>query len=447
MALRSWSAVWQAPRVASVASGAVVTLGLLLVGCTSLPRENPPVAAPCPSGVPTDAKCWRGQDSTGAHYLMAMPAKWSGVLVVHAHGGPALGEPKASRADEDLKRWAITVSQGHAWAGSVFGQGGFAVTSAAQDTERVRRIFVDHVAQPKRTLLHGQSWGGMVASRAAEMYPASWEGILLTSGVVAGPVSYDFRLDLRAIYQHLCGNHPLPTEAPYPLSIGLPANSTLTSAELSARAHTCLGLKTPAAQRSPDQARKHNTIVDVLKMPEHAVLAHLNWGTFTLRDVVMKNGGTSPFGNDTVRYAGSDDDAHLNAAVPRFKADPVAAARFAADADHSGRFKAPVISGHGIHDSTVFVESQDTLRQRMQAAGRGASLVQTFVESSEHSYWGDAMYPPLFDALLAWIDKGQKPTPESIAKRCAAQNLADAKACKFNVGYTPKPLASKIAPR
>ena len=68
-------------------------------------------------------------------------------MVVHAHGGPSYGPPKTSRNDEDIKRWAITVKEGHAWAGSVFRQGGFAVTTAAEDTERVRRIFVDHVAK------------------------------------------------------------------------------------------------------------------------------------------------------------------------------------------------------------------------------------------------------------------------------------------------------------
>jgi pimeloyl-ACP methyl ester carboxylesterase len=150
------------------------------------------VAQACPAGVPEGARCLRGQDSAKSHYLIVTPATWSGVLVVHAHGGPSLGEPKTTRADEDIKRWAITVQQGHAWAGSVFRQGGFAVTTAAEDTERVRRIFIDHVAKPRVTLLHGQSWGGMVATRAAEMYPKSWAGVLLTSGVVAGPATYDF---------------------------------------------------------------------------------------------------------------------------------------------------------------------------------------------------------------------------------------------------------------
>jgi pimeloyl-ACP methyl ester carboxylesterase len=444
MKVRYWFKTWLVKGFARWACGAI---GVLLIGCTTLPNETPPSAATCPSGVPQDVRCLRGQDSAGAHYLIAVPAKWSGVLVVHAHGGPVLGEPKASRADEDIKRWAITLAQGHAWAGSVFHQGGFAVTTAAQDTERVRRIFVDHVGKPKRTLLHGQSWGAMVATRAAEMYPKSWEGILLTSGVVAGPVIYDFRLDLRAIYQHLCANHPRATEVQYPLSSGLPADSTLTAADLTARAEECLGLKKSAALRSPEQARKLKMIVDVLKIPEHSVQGHLNWGTFSLRDVVMKNGGSSPFGNEGVRYVGSVDDTSLNAAVPRFKADPKAVERFAADVDHGGRFSVPVVSAHGIYDSTVFVEGQDTLRQRMVAAGRGDNLVQTFVDSTEHSYWGDAMYPPLFDALLAWVEKGEKPSPNSIAQRCAALNPANDKACRFVVDFIPQPISSRIAVR
>lgn len=420
---------------------------LLLSGCASTPKEASPAQVACPVGVPAGTQCWRGQDSAGSHYLLAKPAQWSGVLVVHAHGGPALGEPKASRAEEDIKRWSITLTEGHAWAGSVFRQGGFAVTTAAQDTERVRRIFVDHVAKPQRTLLHGQSWGAMVATRSAELYPQSWEGILLTSGVVAGPTTYDFRLDLRAIYQHLCQNHPRPDEPQYPLSLGLPAGNPMTSAELTTRVNDCLGLRKPAAQRSTEQVQKIKTIVDVLKIPENSIAGHLNWGTFTLRDVVNKNGGASPFGNDQVKYIGSGDDTALNAAVLRFKADPQASARFDADVNHHGRFKVPVLTAHGISDSTVFVEGNDTLRQRMDAAGNGTRLVQTFVNSSEHSYLGEAIYPPLFEALLAWVNQGTKPTPAGIAQRCLALRPAQAAECRFQTDFTPRPLATRIAPR
>ena len=432
------------PRIPLTLMGATL---LFLAGCAAVPTA-PPEAAPvkqaCPDGVPAGASCLRGQDSATAHYLIVMPAKWSGVLVVHAHGGPTLGEPKATRADEDIKRWAVTVSEGHAWASSVFRQGGFAVTTAAEDTERVRRIFVAHVAKPRVTLLHGQSWGGMVATRAAELYPKSWNGILLTSGVVAGPATYDFRLDLRAIYQHLCGNLPLATEPAYSLAIGLPADSKLTNADIASRADDCLGVRKLAAQRTPQQAQKLKTIVDVLKIPESSVVSHLTWGTFNLRDVVAKNGGISPFGNERVRYVGSADDAALNAAVQRFKPDPAAVARFAADVDHAGRFAVPVVSAHGIGDATVFVEGSETLRQRIAAAGNGQRLVQNFVDSAEHSYWGDAYYPPLFNALLNWVEKGQKPTPASIAASCLQQPAATAKNCRFLPDYVNKPLSSRV---
>ena len=387
-------------RTAAVGLSLSIACAVFLTGCVSAPKEAPPAQQACPEGVPAGTLCWRGQDSAGSHYLLAKPAQWSGVLVLQAHGGPAWGEPKADRADADIKRWAITLTEGHAWAGSVFRQGGFAVTTAAEDTERVRRIFVDHVAKPQRTLLHGQSWGGMVATRAAELYPQSWEGILLTSGVVAGPATYDFRLDLRAIYQHLCQNHPRPDEPQYPLSLGLPVDSKLTSAELATRVNDCLGVRKPAGQRSPEQVKKIKTIVDVLKIPESAIVGHLNWGTFTLRDVVSKSGGASPFGNDTVQYSGSANDKALNAAVLRFKADPQASARFDADVNHHGQFRVPVLTTHGLRDSTVFVEGQDSLRMRMASAGNGTHLVQTYVDSAEHSYLGEAIYPPLFEALL-----------------------------------------------
>jgi pimeloyl-ACP methyl ester carboxylesterase len=422
---------------------------IALTACVNTPLsiEAAPTKQACPEGVPAGATCLRGQDSATAHYLIVMPAKWTGVLVVHAHGGPSYGPPQTTRADEDIKRWAITVREGHAWAGSVFRQGGFAVTTAAEDTERVRRIFIEHVAKPRTTLLHGQSWGAMVATRAAEMFPKSWDGILLTSGVVAGPTTYDFRLDIRALYQHLCNNHPRPTEPAYPLSIGLPADSKMTNADLAQRANECLGTGTPAAKRTPEQAQRLKTIVDVLKMPEASVLGHLNWGTFALQDVVSKNGGTSPFGNAGVRYVGSADDVNLNAAISRFTADPKAVAKFSADVNHEGRFAVPVISSHAINDSTVFVEGQDVLRQKMKTAGKDRQLVQTYVDSREHSYWGDAHYPPLFNALLQWVEKGQKPSPSDIDQQCKQLSSAKPADCRFLPNYAVKPIASRIYPR
>ena len=72
-----------------------------LAGCATPPDPLPasteiaPLAAECPQGLPDGARCLRGTDSAGSHYLIAIPAVWNRTLVLHAHGGPLLGAPSA----------------------------------------------------------------------------------------------------------------------------------------------------------------------------------------------------------------------------------------------------------------------------------------------------------------------------------------------------------------
>ncbi len=112
--------------------------------------ETAPKSTACPAEIPAGISCWAGQDSKGAYYLIAKPAQWNGTLVLHAHGGPDLAAPTADRAAEDLVRWSIMVRAGYAWAGSTYRQGGVEVRAAAEDTERLRGIFRQHVAKPQR---------------------------------------------------------------------------------------------------------------------------------------------------------------------------------------------------------------------------------------------------------------------------------------------------------
>lgn len=425
--------------------------GLTSVAQAAWPAEQAPQPTACPAEVPVDARCLGGQDSAGAFYLVALPKDWNGVLVMHAHGGPALGAPTAKRVADDLTRWAITVKAGYAWAGSSFAQGGVAVRAAATDTERLRRIFVQHVAQPRRTILHGQSWGASVAAKGAEMFTAGkpYDAVLLSSGVLGGGTrSYDFRLDLRVLYQALCHNHPRADEADYPLWQGLPADSTMKQADLAKRTQACLGLGLPAAQRSPEQAAKLKTLLTVLKLPESSLQGHLNWATFHFRDIAQhRTGGRNVFGNMGAVYQGSADDAALNAAVKRYAADPQAVADFGADTDPNGHIPVPVLTVHATHDPTAFVELENRFHQTMQAAGTADHLVQTFTDFDTHSYFSDAVYPALLAALMDWVDKGQKPTPASVAQRCASLEAHYGAACRFQTDYQPASLDTRITPR
>jgi len=437
-------------------SAAVLALGL--AGCGSAPIQTPPIsteAAPaaqaCPDTVPGDARCWFGQDSLGAHYVIVMTKAWNGTLMLHAHGGPTLGPVKPDRALADLKRWAVWVRGGYAFAASTYRQGGVEVRAAAEDTERLRRLFVQHVAKPRFTVLHGQSWGGNVAAKGAETFTKGrpYDAVLLTSGVLAGgSKAYDFRIDLRVVYQVLCGNHPSPQDGPYPVWMGLPADSTLTRAQLAARAKDCLGVGLKPAERSPEQAKKLATIARVIRIPEASVLVHLNWATFHFQDIVQhRTGGRNPFTTAGVRYTGSDDDAALNAAVARFSADPAARAHMVADTDMTGQVPVPVLTVHAIGDPTAFVEMEAAYAETMKAGGSGDRLVQVFADYDVHSYLADPIYLAAAEQLIAWGRGGAKPTPQTVADRCAAVAGPAAAECRIRPDYRPAPLSARVPAR
>lgn len=409
-----------------------------------------PQAAPCPEGVAADAHCYNGRDAEGALYWIAMPADWNKVLVVHAHGGPEVGAPSLARSAEDLQRWAVMVKAGYAWAGSSYRRGGYGVTMAAEDTERLRQLFIERFGKPRRTVLHGQSYGAGVAAKAAELYgPPAYDGVLLTSGVLGGGNNaYDFRLDLRVVYQQVCHNHPKPDEPAYPLWQGLPLDSKLTRAELAERVKECTGVGLPAAQRSPEQAARLHAILSVVHIPERSLLGHLQWGTWLFQDLTQKRlGNRNPFGNAKVVYSGSGDDAALNKQVLRYAADPQAVAALAADSRPTGRLKLPVLTLHAIHDPTAFVELESAYREIVEAAGASSWLVQTFSDEADHSYLGDSEYPALLTALLRWVDDGERPTPEGVAKLCTANEARFGGGCKFRPEYRPAPLSSRVPVR
>jgi pimeloyl-ACP methyl ester carboxylesterase len=435
--------------------------GLLAFGCafagswagaqadapTATPAAKP--TATCPASVPAETLCFSGKDSAGASYWIAKPATWNGVLVLHAHGGPELGEPRAERSAEDLKRWVVMLKAGYAWAGSTYRQGGVAVHAAAEDTERLRTIFTERVGKPRLTILHGQSWGASVAAVGAQMFPKSYDGVLLTSGVLGGGTqSYNFRLDLRVVYQALCGNHPLPNEPSYPLWHGLPLDAKLTHGELARRVDQCTGLRFKPGQRSAEQQQKLDTLLKVVRIPERSLIGHLNWATWHFQDVAFKRaGGRNVFGNLNARYSGSPDDAALNAMVQRYAADPQAVAQFAADTDPGGRIGVPVLTVHAIDDPVAFVELESTFRETMHKAGSAEHLVQTFTDDHEHTYLSDPQYAAAMQALLGWVERGEKPTPQSVAERCTALEAAFGPGCRFVPDYRSAPLSQRVAPR
>jgi hypothetical protein len=441
-------------RISLTLAGVAALLATALAGPVPASAAGGPAPADCPAELAAEATCYRGQDANGAFYAMAVPHDWNGSLVVHAHGGPDLGDTSdPERSIGDLERWSVMVREGYAWAGSSYRRGGYGTRMAAADTENVRRLFVGRFGTPRRTYVHGQSWGGNVAAKVAEIYGAGprspYDGALLTSGVLGGGSrGYDYRVDLRVVYQYYCRNHPRPTEPQYPLWMGLRADSTMTATGLRARLQECTGYTSPPQERTSLQQRNLDDILAVTKLPERTLESHLRFATFTFRDIVVKRlGGRNPFGNATVRYTGSHDDAALNAGVERFTADPAARRDLSFDSDVTGAVSIPVLTVHAIDDPTAFVEHEAAYRASLEGAHRERNLVQNFTGESEHSELSSSEYAAAVDALASWVRTGRKPTPAAVAASCPAFDAAYGTGCFFEPGYVPRPYASRVYPR
>lgn len=437
---------------------AVASLVLCLVvpaGAIHAPAAADPQlpVGECPSSLPEATVCYSGQLESGAYYWIAVPEDWNGSLVVHAHGGPDLGAATPERSYDDLDRWSVMVSEGYAWAGSSYRRGGYGTQMAATDTEQVRRLFVDTFGKPETTLLHGQSWGGDVAAKTLELYgqrrAGRYDGALLTNGVLAGGTrGYDYRLDLRVVYQYYCRNHPRPSEPQYPLWQGLRPESTMTSAGLRARAQECTGYQSAPEDRTAEQRANLANILAVVRIPERTFYSHLSFATFTFRDIVHERlGDRNPFTNVGVAYRGSDDDRALNRGALRYRADGEARRDLSFDSDLTGEISVPVLTMHAIDDPTAFVEHESAYRASVTEAGNGDHLVQSFTREAEHSALSNAEYATVIDALQSWVAEGRRPSAASLAAGCPAYDESYGQGCFFDPAYRPQSYFVRVYPR
>ncbi|MCD8477836.1 MAG: hypothetical protein LRY68_08020 [Sulfurospirillum sp.] len=83
--------------------------------------------------------------------------------------------------------------------------------------------------------------------------------------------------------------------------------------DLTQRVNECLGLDKPESERTAKQKDNLKTIVNVIKIPEKNIQAHLTWATNHFQDIVWNRlDGRNPFGNENVKYVGSSNDDALN---------------------------------------------------------------------------------------------------------------------------------------
>jgi hypothetical protein len=414
-----------------------------------------PDTMPCPESITTIATCYMAKLETGAYVTAAMPTNWNGDLVVFAHGGPSLLPPTANSSKSDLDKYAYAVRRGYAWVASTYRRAGYGVAMAVADSDDARKFFIARLGKPRRTVLHGASYGGLVGAKLVETIAKNpdgslnFDGAFLNSGAVTGAtLNYQHRADARVVFQYYCRNMPRADETAYPLWNGVAPDSRMTLKDLDTIVDECTGAGHPAAARSEQQKQNLANILGVMGYPENLLVRHMQAGTLLFRDIVKNTtGGRNPFSNVGVHYKGSSDDDALNRDVVRFEADPAAAAALKADGDPTGVLPVPVVSIHSINDPQVVVEGQSAYLDIVRAAGSASRLVQAFTDERGHTAQSAPELAAALDALMQWIDKGAKPTAQSIAAGCEQMRGSLDGPCRYRPEYAPKPYATRYYTR
>jgi GNAT superfamily N-acetyltransferase len=425
------------------------------VGSQEAPKAALPAATACPPAVAEIATCYSERLGSGAYLLAAMPKAWNGNLIVFGHGGPAVVPPTATGSQGDLAKYAFAVKSGYAWIASSYRREGYGVQMAAEDSDQARRFFIERIAKPAHTIYHGASYGGLVGAKLIEAYArnadgsANYDGALFNSGFVVGaPVGHQFRADLRAVYQYYCKNLPGPDEPQYPIWSGVPAQSKMTLKDLETAVDACTGVAHGAAERSETQKQNLANILGVMRFPERMLVRHMQAATFLFREIAERvTHGASAFSNVDVHYSGSGNDAALNRDVARFAADPAAVAALKADGEPTGSLPVPVVSIHSINDPQVVVEVQSAYRDAVNRAGSGDRLVQAFTDENEHTGQSAPELVAALDALMLWIEKGVRPTPQTIAASCEHRRGTFDGKCSYHPEFSPKPYGTRYYSR
>jgi hypothetical protein len=182
--------------------------------------------------------------------------------------------------------------------------------------------------------------------------------------------------------------------------------------------------------------------------PEALLVRHLQAATLTFRDVVERiTGGRNPFTNVGVRYKGSHDDAALNSGVARFAADPGAVAALNADGRPTGVLPIPVVTIHSINDPQVVIEVESAYRETVTAAGSSDRLVQAYTDERGHVLQSPSEVTAALDSLMRWIEKGAKPSAQSIAAMCDQVKTTLDGPCRYHPEYSPKSYTTRYYPR
>ncbi len=351
----------------------------------------------------------------GVIFVLRLPQTWNKKGVIWTHGY-VLSNGSTPTGFSELPGSSDTLlTQGFAYTASAYAKGGYAIQSAIQESAKLREL-LSRLNGFETAYIYGASMGGNVGMGLLEKTPQAYSGALLVCGVVSGwERQMEYLSDFRVVYDYYTKSLGSPIALPG--SDDIFRLNTLPSAK-----NIQDSVNTLFARNSLNDITAQNALAQITQVTgapmdpiSHVtMLTLLSSGTQDYLDTAGGNG----YSNIGKTYAGSSDNAALNAGVARFQAMPAATAYLKANYTPTGRFSAKVLTLHNPIEPLVPFRAQTQLKEIVAAAGNTENLVQQIVnarpfsletQTPKHCDFTSTQLLYAWNELRDWVEKGVKP--------------------------------------
>jgi pimeloyl-ACP methyl ester carboxylesterase len=384
------------------------------------------------------AKTYKGRFSDGATYLIQVPSKWNGTLVLYSHGYVVPGSSNPAEDVGDPITGSYLLANGYALGGSSYATTGWAIEQAFPDQIEVLDTFKTLVGKPSRTIAWGHSLGGIVTAGLVQRYPTRFDAALPMCGVVAGGVgTWNQALDSAFVFDALLGsgsglqlvNITNPIK-----NLGI-AEGILNTAQNTAQGQARIALAAALADTpgwfDPLSHEPSATDYVTQEANQYLWLSQIDFPFgFALRAELEARAGGNPSWNNGVDYtkqlqssvnyaeaqalyqaAGLNLDTDLQAVnnAARVKANQSSVAYLKRNIIFNGQLPVPVLTMHTKGDGLVAVEDERAYKDVVDDGNDDALLRQLFVHRAGHCEFTPAETVVAFGALVRRLDTGKWP--------------------------------------
>jgi hypothetical protein len=368
---------------------------------------------------------------SGAAYVLDVPARWNGTLLLYSHGYVPRGAPNPARnAPADTTRDAL-LAGGYALVGSSYATTGWSLEEAVPDQLATLEVFAGRFGRARRTFAWGTSLGGMITTALAERHGQRFAGALAMCGLQQGGVAnWNNTLDplfaLRTLLAPDAGV-PLvriPDQASATAGIGVLTGAMAAAQQtplgrariaLAAALHNipawtdadALSPPPTPTSEAPEPAPGDD---DTAQLNQYRTLLGTVYVGLSWRQEAEERAGGNMSWNTGVDYArmlarssvrgeverlyaraGASlaHDLRTLAAEPRIGADPGAVRYMERHVSFTGRLRTPMLTIHTTGDALVPVQVQRAYAGAVAEAGRSRLLRQAFVHRGGHCTFTD----------------------------------------------------------